>query len=103
MSALGISGQTAPGENPTLSGLRTLATAMFQMEQTGLDQFHRIPKRVFGYITVQCRRADVLMPHELLDCPHSNAFRIQTRGKCTTTRMRRCPNAGDFVDLLEKH
>jgi len=42
------SGQTVPRQNVALSAIvqkRTLATAMFQMEQ--LNQLHRIPKRVF--------------------------------------------------------
>jgi hypothetical protein len=63
-----ISGQTLPGQNPEMSAIvrkRTLNTA--QMEQAGLDQLHRSPQRILGFIA-----ANVLMPHELLDCSHFN-------------------------------
>jgi hypothetical protein len=47
-----------------------------------LDHLDRIPQRIFRYIAIERRCADVLMPHKFLDCSHPDALCIQSRRKC---------------------
>jgi hypothetical protein len=65
-------------------------------------QLHRIPQNVFIDITIQRRRPDVPMPHQLLNRPHPYALRIESRGKRPSSGVR-CSNPCQVVYLLEEH
>ena len=61
---------------PHMSAFGGKADILFQMEWPALHHLHRIAEQILGDITIECRRANVLVPHQLLNCAHPDAFRI---------------------------